>query len=319
MIVITVASILIAVGTVIYARRRQARVMEGLGEMLEQAMNGTFIESAFDETRRSALENRLAQYLAASELSVRNIAGEKNKIKTLIADISHQTKTPIANILLYTEMLQEKNLEQEEAEYVDSLHQQAEKLQFLIASLVKLSRLETGIISLKPEIGDISEAVEQAVDQYREKVTEKGLKLVENYVKADAVFDCKWSVETLCNLLDNAVKYTDSGEITVGVKPYELFVCVKIADTGIGIPEEEQAKVFSRFYRSVKTASQEGVGIGLYLSREILAEEGGYLKLMSKPGTGSVFSAYFPRSISASGDSMSKNSDGKYTGIGDLE
>jgi signal transduction histidine kinase len=94
---------------------------------------------------------------------------------------------------------------------------------------------------------------------------------------------------------------------------------VIVRDTGIGIPEEEQAKVFSRFYRSVKTASQEGVGIGLYLSREILAEEGGYLKLMSKPGTGSVFSAYFPRSISASGDSMSKNSDGKYTGIGDLE
>lgn len=319
MIVLTVVSILAAVGTVFYARYRQMRVMEGLGEMLEQAMNGTFTESAFDETRRSALENRLAQYLAASELSVRNIAGEKNKIKTLISDISHQTKTPITNILLYTEMLQKRELKQEDAKYVASLHRQVEKLEFLIAALVKLSRLETGIIVLKLEEGDISESVRQAVGQYRAKVSEKGLELVENYVYADAVFDYKWSVEALCNLLDNAVKYTDSGEITVSVKPYELFVCVDVADTGIGIPEEEQAKVFSRFYRSAKTATREGVGIGLYLTREILAEEGGYLKLVSKPGKGSVFSAYFPRSGSASAAGGDRSSDGKYSGTDDLK
>lgn len=269
--------------------------METIDTMLTQAINGTFCETTYDETKISALENRLSQYLAASELSVRNIASEREKIKALIADISHQTKTPLANILLYTELLEEESLSSGAEESVARLRFQADKLQFLITSLVKLSRLETGIISLHVKYENLSEMVQRTVDSYREKIKEKGLLLEEQYVDANAFFDAKWSAEAIGNLLDNAVKYTNHGKISITIREYELFACVEIADTGIGIPEEEQAKVFTRFYRCAEVAKEEGVGIGLYLTREILSQENGYLKLTSTWKKGSVFSVYFPK------------------------
>ena len=130
--------ILLAAGSVLAAafffRHRQKQVMDGLSDMLEAAINGTFSETTFDESRQSSLENRLAQYLAASELSVRSIDVEREKIKELIADISHQTRTPLSNILLYTELLEEEPLGEAAQDSVKKLRQQSEKLQFLMAS-----------------------------------------------------------------------------------------------------------------------------------------------------------------------------------------
>ena len=107
--------------------------------------------------------------------------------------------------------------------------------------------------------------------------------------------DGKWTAEALGNLLDNAIKYTREGGITVKTTPYELFLRLDITDTGMGIPEEEQAKIFTRFYRSEAVKEQEGVGIGLYLTREIVSRQGGYLKVSSETGKGSTFSVFLPR------------------------
>ena len=106
--------------------------------------------------------------------------------------------------------------------------------------------------------------------------------------------DPKWTVEALGNLVDNAIKYTVDGGVTISVTPYEMFVRIDVADTGIGIPEEEQGRIFTRFYRGDTNVQQEGVGIGLYLAREILHSEGGYLKVSSTAGQGSTFSMFLP-------------------------
>ena len=155
--------ILLAAGSVLAAalffRHRQKQVMDGLSDMLEAAINGTFSETTFDESRQSSLENRLAQYLAASELSVRSIDAEREKIKELIADISHQTRTPLSNILLYTELLEEEPLGEAAQDSVKKLRQQSEKLQFLMDALVKLSRLETGVFVLHPIRQPLTELV----------------------------------------------------------------------------------------------------------------------------------------------------------------
>ncbi len=107
-----------------------------------------------------------------------------------------------------------------------------------------------------------------------------------------ACFDPKWTAEALCNLVDNAIKYTEQGGVILSVTPYELFLRVDVTDTGIGIPEDRQAQIFSRFYRG--NSDREGVGIGLYLAREILRSEGGYIKVSSEPGKGSVFALFLP-------------------------
>lgn len=292
---------LLAAALVVLADRyRQKKIIDGLRKMIDQAMNGNFTENSFTESRQSALENRLAQYVAASELSARNVAAEKDKIKALIADISHQTKTPVANLLLYTELLQETDLNPEAREYVDFLQVQASKLRFLIASLVKLSRLETGILALHPEKREVLPMVEELVETYRIKAESKGLSLgfsgEENVDKLCAVFDEKWTGEAIGNILDNAVKYTDEGTVIVRIKSYELFTCIEISDTGRGIPEEEQGKIFQRFYRSTEVSAAEGVGIGLHLARQILRQEGGFIKVSSRPGRGSTFGLYIPNS-----------------------
>ncbi len=109
----------------------------------------------------SALETRFAHFLSASVLSANNITVEKDRIKELIGDISHQTKTPIANLLLYTELLKEENLSRQAQEYIANIYDQSEKLRFLIDSLVKISRLENGIISLRPKMDNLAFVIRQ--------------------------------------------------------------------------------------------------------------------------------------------------------------
>ncbi|MDE7359885.1 MAG: HAMP domain-containing histidine kinase [Lachnospiraceae bacterium] len=275
-----------------YLRRRSLRRMRG---MIQSAIDGTFRADTFDESLSAVVENKLAEYLAVSETQMAKTAAEQEKTKTLIADISHQTKTPIANLLLYTELLKEEG--GKDSGTVALLESQVKKLDFLIQSLVKLSRLETGILVLHPRKSEVSLLLEGAKEQYEARAQEKGLYLrvvSEEAQGVRACFDPKWTLEALGNLIDNAVKYTQTGGVTVRVKPYELFVCIEVEDTGIGIAEEEQARIFGRFYRSVSVSDEQGVGIGLYLAREILRQQSGYIQLVSEVGKGAVFSMYLP-------------------------
>ena len=157
-----------------------------------------------------------------------------------------------------------------------------------------MSRLETGIITLHPKEQDVKELLAEVTGAYKEKAERKGLKLTDCSGPATAWFDRKWTAEAVGNILDNAVKYTSRGGIEVRTRRYELFTAIEVEDTGPGIAEEDIPELFGRFRRGEETAEQEGVGIGLYLAREILAGEGGYIKVSSRKGQGSVFSIFLP-------------------------
>lgn len=294
--VIAGVALLLSLAVVAYDRWRTVRTMRRLDDMLTAAMNGSFSEKSFDESCLSALESRLARYLAASALSERNVREQKDQISTLISDISHQTKTPVANLQLYAQLLSEQPLTPQGKDCSAAISAQADKLQTLIEALVKTSRLETGILTLHPQPGQIAPVVERAVAQYAPKAGEKGIVLTTRQTEGSAVFDPKWTEEAVCNLLDNALKYTPAGgTVTVEVKNYELFSAIRVSDTGLGISEGEQAKIFGRFYRAPGAYQAEGVGIGLYLTRQIAEKQGGYVKVESTPGKGSAFSLYIPR------------------------
>ena len=287
--------VLAAAAIVWWDRRKVRKTMDSLEKMLDAAMEGSFSETVFDETRLSALETKFAHYLSAAEASSRNVALEKDKIKTFVADISHQTKTPIVNLLLYSELLKEEALPAPARANVEALYRQSKKLEFLMDALVKLSRLETGIIQLSPQPGVLQPLLQSIVAQYAAKAAEKGLALRLRDTDIFAVFDAKWTAEALGNILDNAIKYTERGFVTISAESYELFVRINISDTGPGIPESEQAKIFARFYRGEASREQEGVGVGLYLARQIVSGEGGYVKVASTPGKGSTFSVFLPK------------------------
>ena len=290
---ILAASILLAGGVVLWYRRRTRRILENLNRMLDIAMQGDFTEDSFDESMLSALESKLAHYLAVSTVSARNVRAEKDKLKSLIGDISHQTKTPIASILLYTQLLMEQPGNQD---CLDALDGQTKKLQSLIDALVKTSRLESGVIALNPACGKLQVVIDAALSQIAPKAAAKEIQITLEPTDADAVFDPKWTEEAVYNLLDNAVKYTPAGgAVRVTVTAYQMFSAIHVSDTGPGIPEEEQPRVFQRFYRGTEHAEEEGVGIGLYLVRQIAEGQGGYVKVSSQVGSGSTFSLYLPR------------------------
>lgn len=269
------------------------KIMNRLNAMLDHAIAGEQIENSFDETKMSALETKMAKYLVMNQTGKAQLRKEKEQINELISDISHQTKTPIANLLLYSELLAESVTVENSKELVTAIHTQAEKLSFLIQSLVKVSRLESGVIQTVPEDNSIQEMMEHIVSQAESKAAEKNIKIEVYPTDCRAMFDMKWTSEAIFNILDNAVKYTGTdGKIEISVSEYQFFTRIDIKDTGIGICESEIPKIFGRFYKGNSSQQEEGVGLGLYLAREIVAAQGGYIKVTSHMGEGSLFSIF---------------------------
>ncbi|MEA4972657.1 MAG: HAMP domain-containing sensor histidine kinase [Candidatus Metalachnospira sp.] len=295
-LVIAVTAVVSAIIAVILYRRNMKRTLKSMNSMLDSAIDGSFSEAFYDESLLSAVEAKLAHYLASSEVSAKNLTAEKDKIKELLSDISHQTKTPIANILLYSELLAEQELSEKSGECVVALKTQAEKLNFLIGALVKTSRIETGVFVLNPKKEKIQPLLDSVCKEISAKAGSKNIKLIIEKTNIQACFDLKWTTEALYNIVDNAVKYTPYGrEIRIQTSEYNLFCRIDVKDNGIGIDEGEQADIFRRFYRSKRVSQTDGLGIGLYLSREIISEQGGYIKVTSEFGNGATFSIFLPR------------------------
>jgi signal transduction histidine kinase len=297
-LIIVAVAVLSSLLTAIFFNRRNKTAYNRLNAMLDAANDHTFTETSFDETRLSQIESKMNRFLTASTSGEQNINREKDRIKQLISDISHQTKTPIANVLMYVELLRESGEDRSPGmELTRQITQQAEKLNFLIQALIKTSRMEAGIIHVHPQVGRIHELLQRTVAQVEKDANLKRIRLQINCAEdITAVYDSKWTEEALFNILDNSIKYTpEQGRITVSAITYELFTRIDITDTGIGIEEEEINLIFKRFYRSPDVGQVAGVGIGLYLAREIITMQQGYIKVSSTFAKGSTFSVFLPR------------------------
>ncbi len=275
------------------------KTLDRLDKMLDEGINGTFIETDYNESKMSKLESKWKRYLADSVNSRNNIEHEKESIKSLISDISHQTKTPMTNIRMYTELIRE-HLEVGDADgaakLTTYLMAQVDKMDFLIQALTQMSRLETDVITVKPYANLLQPMLREIIAAMKVKADAKDIRIICADTEETATFDPRWTREAVGNVLDNAVKYSpDRSDIHIEVTARELFTEIRISDQGPGIPEDEQAQIFQRFYRGRDNNSDEGVGIGLYLTRQILQKEGGYIKASSTPGCGSVFSIFLKR------------------------
>lgn len=268
-----------------------------LNKMLDAAISGDFRETIFDESEFSKLQVKLMRYLTTSSMSESKIKEEKGQLKEMITNISHQTKTPLTNIILYGELLEEQTKEDTTRQYASEIIVHAKKLEQLIQALVKMSRLETGIFQFERRKNRLGELMSAVALMGKAKAEEKNIQLVVKECQEEsALFDLKWTVEAVYNILDNAIKYSKSGtSIYISAFQYEMFAGVKITDEGPGMEEDEIARVFGRFYRGKEVHDKEGIGVGLYLTREIVEGQGGYIKVSSKPKLGSTFSVFLPR------------------------
>lgn len=296
-VIILSGTVIMLSGALLYVLSGIRREYAMLERMLDSAIEGNFEENKFDEMRISRLENKMYQFLSSSFLGRKSIEEEKAKVEELIANISHQTKTPITTIRLYAGLLEEKDLPEEEKKLASRISQQNDRMAFLIENLVKMSRLENGIVSVHPVKQDISLLMESLAGSF-EQGGDKRISFDPGFRNREPVrvcYDLKWTVEAVSNIIENAQKYTDqNGMIHISVIPYHSFTAIQIKDNGMGIAEEEQASIFRRFYRSEKVNDEKGVGLGLYLAREIITKQGGYISLQSEVGKGSCFRVFLP-------------------------
>ena len=249
------------------------------------------------ETTLARICHRLSRLYQIMQENRRKVDEERQELQSLISDISHQVKTPVSNLKMAADTLLEKPVsEAERIDFIRGIRSQTDKLDFLFQALVKTSRLETGVIQLEKKPGRLFDTVAQAMSGIVYEAEKKKIVVsVDCPEDLTVSHDSKWTSEALFNLLDNAVKYTPAGgKIAVSVVLWEMYVEIKVIDTGKGISESNQAAIFRRFYREEEVHDQQGVGIGLYLAREIVTQQGGYIKVVSAPGNGAEFSIMLP-------------------------
>lgn len=300
--IVVLSSIIVAAGAVWKAKRMKEEtdlfanhVEETIGQILS-GKDWKETEEIIEDTLWGKCEEKFRQLYQGWNQKEIDALRERKQMKTLISDISHQTKTPLANIKLYQEFLQEEELSEKGQEFMKRLEEQTDKLDFLLQSMVKMSRLESGIIQIKKETGNLYHTLTAAVSQIVPAAAEKEIELyVECEEKVPLNHDAKWTEEAIFNVLDNAVKYTKAGgKIYVKAVRQEIFTKISVRDNGKGILPERQAEIFTRFYREPEVHEQNGVGIGLYLTRRILELQNGYIEVHSDKGKGAEFCMYLP-------------------------
>ena len=267
-----------------------------LDDMMDRATRPEMDYEA--EMLLSRISHRLERLYSIMQKDRNTVAREKTDLQSLLSDISHQTKTPIANLRMLNEtMLIRPISEEQRQEFLQASGSQLDKLDFLIQAMVKTSRLEAGVITLEKKDASIEETLVNSINGILAPMEKKSIKLTVDCPEGLTIsHDSRWTSEALFNLLDNAVKYTPSGgNICVSVQPWEMYLKIDVTDTGRGIPEREQATIFKRFYREEAVHDVDGIGIGLYLAREIITMQGGYILLASEVGKGSTFSVFLPR------------------------
>ncbi|MBA4699772.1 MAG: HAMP domain-containing histidine kinase [Ruminococcus sp.] len=290
-------------GTWRYMRRKFVRYTQEMEEMIRRIQKGEYLnkEMLYNETLSSKTKQELLRLSDICRNERESSLRQKQEIQQMVSDISHQLKTPIANIVMYQDMLlSRKSSNQkrpgEEENWLRIMQSQVKKLDFLVQALLKMSRLESSMITLKLQEENLYQCIAEAVAQVTRKAKEKSLDIqVECPEETYLPLDMKWMAEAIGNVLDNAVKYSpNSGKITITVSKLELFVRVDICDEGPGIEEKHYADIFKRFWRAPGMHKEEGVGIGLYLTREILTRQGGYCRVNTAESGGSCFSLYLP-------------------------
>lgn len=287
------ACLCITVSCSIYKNRKTYRSID---KLLDCVLNQEKIEmSDVKEGELSALVHKIQRIQEVLGKQVELATAEKDQVKSLVSNMSHQLKTPLANLSIYTEILSSQELEEEKkAEFAEKIKKQTEKLDWIIGSLAKMVKLEQDVIKFDVERISIRKTILDAIDTVYEKLEKKEITLVsEPYEDLLLLHNRKWTVEVFVNLLENAIKYTDQGGvIQIRVCPYEMYTEIQIMDNGCGIHEEEMTEIFKRFYRSREVERIEGSGIGLYLSNLILEKEKGYIVVKSVYGKGSCFSVF---------------------------
>lgn len=287
----------------------------GLFQCLAQFRNGRVLEETdrrqfplLDgyENATMRVNEQLELLLEHLELACGQAYKDREEVKRLVTDISHQLKTPVAALdtcfdVLNSGFMQDASNGQQggaltyaqQREFMQRCKSELEGMKTLLESLLQVSRLEIGMIRIEQVRAPILDTVIQAVNRVYPKASGKQIEFYFDYdsqmEKLEIMQDSKWLCEAFVNILDNSIKYSPCGsEIGIRLQQYAAFVRVEVEDAGIGIPKRERHKVFRRFYRGedARVKKEDGSGVGLYLTRQIIERHQGTVSVKDRVAQG---------------------------------
>ena len=246
-----------------------------------------------------SFESRISFLLNQIQSNILNIAvrekDEGEHIKKMISDISHQLRTPLTNIRMYSELLEKPEVpEDSRIRFLQYIKSETIQSEWLLKNLLNASRLEEGVMEFKAEEINLKTTIEQAVARTQYLAEEKGIVIVlEPFTDCEVYQNRRWTREAFVNILENAIKYSPRHtKILISVERQISYMAVSVKDQGKGIPKKDLTRIFERFYRSENVKNDSGSGLGLYLAKLILLKENGNIVVTSELGAGSTFTVF---------------------------
>lgn len=284
--------------------RREYRNYQAIVSYLEEFEAGNYQFRAGDDYLSSGIQSQITEQLErmgdAFGILKNRLVNEKENTKSLVTDIAHQLKTPVAALGISLELFADDQItEEEKQEFLERSRREVEKLNHLMGTLTNLSRLEADMIQLFPRKASLKETLVRAVNGVYMKAEEKQIEIeMADFRDMELLHDLRWTAEAFANVLDNAVKYSPQGtKIQIRVEPQISYVFIEVEDEGIGIPKSDYQNIFKRFYRGSRPEVEltEGAGVGLYLVRQILEEQGGSVRAFAAREKGTVIQMTLPK------------------------
>ncbi|MFC4401958.1 sensor histidine kinase [Gracilibacillus xinjiangensis] len=284
----------------IYTSYRYRKISQ-LSTYLRRINSGEFSLDIRDnrEGELSILQNEI--YKVTLKLSEQNktLEQERVKLNNAISDISHQIKTPLTSMMVMADLLGSHELdESKRMEFTHNIQNQLERMEWLVTTLLKLAKIDAGVVQFKKEPYSVTELVNKAVESVMIPIDIKEqylqIKGEENVILTG---DLNWTKEAIINILKNCVEHTEEkGSITISYADNTLYTLITIEDNGKGIAKSDLPYIFKRFYKG-KDGSDDSVGIGLAMAYSIITNQQGDIEVYSKEGEGTQFQLKFYKGI----------------------
>ena len=281
----------------LYIRNRKKKVKE-IGEYIRQ-INKQIYELKLDENvedELSILQNELYKITVLLKEQSENATSDKLGLKDNLSDISHQLKTPLTSIsIMIDNMIDDENMDSEtRKEFLNDIRKQIENINFLVISILKLSRFDADVIKFSREDINVKALLTEAIKNLENLIKEKDTNINITGEK-DVVFigDYRWEVEAITNILKNCVEsLSKNGSIEISFRKLSIYTEIDIKDNGKGIDKNDLKNIFERFYKG-KNSAEDSIGIGLSLSKKIIEMDGGYINVKSEVGVGTRFTVRY--------------------------
>lgn len=287
-----IAFVILFVSSIWFIKREYGE-LEKLSGYLRRICNGEYSLDIRDneEGELSILKNEIYKVTLMLSKQGELLKKEKMQLADAISDISHQLKTPLTSMRVMSDLLSNNDLEAEKRiEFTNNIEMQLDRMQWLLTSLLKLSKIDAGTVSFKKDRVAVSELIRKSTEPLLIPIEIKNQTLViEGGSNVSFTGDLYWTTEALINIIKNCIEHTgEDGRISIFFDENPLFTEIKISDNGSGIEKEDLPYIFKRFYKG-KNAGEDSVGIGLAMAKTIVTSQNGDINVSSRKNEGTCF------------------------------